>query len=60
MELLQASVIQSLIINQLQLGPAHTPMIDADLNVNMREAAGINRDGGILDYCRLKGIIIQP
>ena len=59
-ELLQASVSQPLIINQLQLGPAHTPMIDAGLNVNMREAAGINRDGGILDYCRLKGITIQP
>ncbi len=31
-----------------------------ELNVNMQIDSSINRDGGILDYCRLKDIIIQP
>ena len=59
-ELLQASLPMKLEVNQLQLSVAHTGMIDAGLNVNMRNEAGINRDGGVLDYCRLKRITIQP
>ena len=35
-------------------------MIDAGINVNMKIDHSINRDGGILDYCRLKEITIQP
>lgn len=59
-ELLQKHVPMKLVANQLQFGPAHTAMIDAGLNVNMQANAGINRDGGILDYCRLNDITIQP
>ncbi|KXT83383.1 Oxidoreductase, aldo/keto reductase family [Streptococcus sp. DD11] len=59
-ELLQKSLEQPLIINQLQFGPAHTPMIDAGLNSNMLNQLAVNRDGGVLDYCRLQGITIQP
>ncbi|AOS72143.1 aldo/keto reductase [Streptococcus gordonii] len=59
-ELLQKSVKQPLIINQLQFGPAHTVMIDQGLNANMHNHFAVNRDGGVLDYCRLHNITIQP
>ena len=35
-------------------------MIDSGFNVNMEIAPSINRDGGILEYCRLHDITIQP
>ena len=60
MELLGAFLPQKLIANQLQFGPAHTGMIDAGLHVNMTDAPATVRDGGVLEYCRLKGITIQP
>jgi predicted oxidoreductase len=59
-ELLTKFVKQPIIINQLQLSITNTGMIDAGLNVNMEIAASVDRDGGILDYCRLKEITIQP
>lgn len=48
-----------ILINQLQLSITNCGMIDAGINVNMSVDAGINRDGGILDYCRLNDITIQ-
>ena len=59
-ELLAKFVKQPLIINQLQLSITNTGMIDAGINVNMKIDASINRDGSILDYCRMKEITIQP
>jgi predicted oxidoreductase len=47
-------------INQLQFSPTNTTMIDAGVNVNMENEGAVNRDGSVLDYCRLKGITIQP
>lgn len=58
-ELLQKYCSQRLIFNQLQFGPAHTSMIDSGIHVNMKDGAGIMRDGMVLDYCRLKEITIQ-
>lgn len=58
-ELLQKYLNQKLIANQLQLSIAHSSMIDAGINVNMTVDSGINRDGSILDYCRLNDITIQ-
>jgi len=58
-ELLQKSVNYPLIINQLQLSIAHTPMIDSGLTVNMHTKQSINYEGSILEYCRLKDITIQ-
>jgi len=49
-----------LIINQLQLSAAQCPMIDFGFNVNMTNDLSANRDNGILEYCRLKDITIQP
>ena len=58
-ELLQKYVGQKLIANQLQFGIMHTGMIDAGINVNMTNDVAVVRDGGILEYCRLKDITIQ-
>ena len=38
----------------------HAPMIQAGINVNMYNESAVNRDGGVLDYCRLNEITIQP
>ncbi len=59
-ELLTRYVKQPIIFNQLQLSITNTGMIDAGLNVNMEIDLSIDRDGSILDYCRLKDITIQP
>ncbi|HIC2782778.1 TPA: aldo/keto reductase [Streptococcus agalactiae] len=59
MELLQSYLDEPLAVNQLQLSPAHTPMFDAVLNVNMLNKASIEHDDGIVDYCRLKRVTIQ-
>lgn len=58
-ELLNHYCGNQIIVNQLQLSVAHCGIIDAGLNVNVHNDAGINRDGGILEYCRLKGVTIQ-
>ena len=59
-ELLTKFVKQRIYFNQLQLSITNTGMIDAGINVNMQIDRSVNRDGSILDYCRLKEIIIQP
>jgi predicted oxidoreductase len=59
-ELLTKFVKQKIIINQLQFSITNTGMIDAGITVNMKIDSSINRDGSILDYCRLKEITIQP
>ncbi len=59
-ELLKKFVKQPLIFNQLQLSITNTGMIDAGINVNMEIDPSLDRDGGILDYCRLHDITIQP
>lgn len=59
-ELIQKYFSDPLVVNQLQMSLAHTPLIDSGLHVNMKEEGGVNRDGEILDYCRLHDITIQP
>lgn len=58
-ELLNKYLNHKIIINQLQLSITNTGMIDSGLNVNMQIAPSIDRDGSILEYCRLKDITIQ-
>jgi predicted oxidoreductase len=59
-ELLRKFVGQPMLFNQLQLSILFTGMIDAGINVNMKVDGSIDRDGSILDYCRLHDITIQP
>ena len=58
-ELLNKYLDHKIIINQLQLSIMNTGMIDSGLNVNMKLDVSIDRDGSILEYCRLKDITIQ-
>ena len=59
MELLQKYLSMPLCANQLQFGIMHTPMISSGVNVNMYNDCSPIRDGGVLDYCRLKDITVQ-
>lgn len=59
-ELLQRQVRQKLAINQMQLSITNANMIAGGANVNLPCEDGINYDGYLRDYCRLKGITIQP
>ena len=60
MQLLQNSLDMPLCANQLQFSIMHAPMIQSGINVNMYNDSAVNRDGGILDFCRLNNITIQP
>jgi predicted oxidoreductase len=59
-DLLKRYVKQPLVANQLQLSITNATMISSGFNVNMENAEAVNRDGYILDYCRLNDITIQP
>lgn len=59
-QLLQKSLNQPIVANQLQLSITNSSMISAGIHVNMQDEAAINRDGSVLDFCRLKDITIQP
>lgn len=59
-ELLKKSVKQPLVANQLQLSITNATMISNGLNVNMENKEAVDRDGSILDYCRVHDITIQP
>ena len=50
---------EKLIINQLQFSIPVSNMVASGLEVNMETPGSIDRDGSILDYCRLNDITIQ-
>ena len=58
-ELLNQATKGAVEANQIQFSVAHCPTIDAGLNVNIQNDAGCNRDGSVLEYCRLKNITVQ-
>jgi predicted oxidoreductase len=58
-ELLKKSVRQPLVANQLQLSVTNAGMIGNGIHVNMTDDAATDRDGSVLDYCRLHDITIQ-
>ncbi|MDP4177393.1 MAG: aldo/keto reductase [Bacillota bacterium] len=58
-ELLNKYVNHKIIINQLQLSITNTGIIDSGINVNTKFNSAIDRDGSVLEYCRLKDITIQ-
>jgi predicted oxidoreductase len=58
--LLQKFVKQPLVANQLQFSIAHSGLAAQGMNVNNINDNAIDRDGGILDFCRLNEITVQP
>lgn len=59
-QLLKKAVKQPIVANQLQLSITNATMISSGFNVNMENESAVNRDGYVLDYCRLNDITIQP
>lgn len=59
-ELLQKYVRQPFHINQLQFSITNCNMVKLGIHVNMSDKDAVNRDGSVLDYCRLHDITIQP
>ena len=59
MELLSRYVSEPLMADQLQFGAAHASMIASGVEVNMTTPGSVDRDGSVLDYCRLHDITIQ-
>jgi predicted oxidoreductase len=59
-QLLQKYVKQPLVANQLQLSITNANMISNGINVNMENDSAIDRDGSVLDFCRLNDMTIQP
>lgn len=59
-QLLKKFVKQPIVANQLQLSITNATMISAGINVNMENESAVNRDGSVLDFCRLNDITVQP
>ncbi|RED56021.1 aldo/keto reductase [Cohnella lupini] len=59
-QLLKKFVKQPIVANQLQLSITNATMVTNGFNVNMENESAVNRDGSILDFCRLNDITIQP
>ncbi|MCQ4087917.1 aldo/keto reductase family oxidoreductase [Saccharibacillus sp. JS10] len=59
-DLLKRYVKQPIVANQLQMSITNANMISNGVNVNMLIDESVDRDGSILDYCRLNDITIQP
>lgn len=58
-ELLKKYVGQSLVANQLQFSLPVSNMVANGMEVNMETPGSADRDGSVLDYCRLNNITIQ-
>lgn len=59
-ELLQKYLKNKIVINQLQFSITNATMVSNGINVNMANESAVDRDGSVLDYCRLHEITIQP
>lgn len=60
MKLLEKYLDMPLCANQLQFGIMHAQMVHSGINVNTYNETAADRDGSVLDYCRLNDITIQP
>ncbi|MDR2177446.1 MAG: aldo/keto reductase [Treponema sp.] len=58
--LLRKYLAQPIVVNQLQLSITNATSITQGLHVNMLDDTALNRDGSVLDFCRLNDITIQP
>ncbi|MDR1136386.1 MAG: aldo/keto reductase [Clostridiales Family XIII bacterium] len=58
-KLLKKCVKQPIIVNQLELSITNATMISRGIHVNMDDSFAVDRDGDILDFCRLSDITVQ-
>lgn len=57
--MLQSAITQPLLVNQLQFGLGHTGLISNGICTNTDLSGAFDRDGYVLDYCRLRDMTIQ-
>ncbi len=57
--LLQSAVGQKLLVNQMQFSILCSGMVDHALRANTGAPNAEDRDGELLDYCRLHGVTVQ-
>ena len=60
MQLLQRAMDMPIVANQLQFSIMNSTMITSGVNVNMENEFAVNRDGAVLDFCRLNDVTVQP
>ena len=59
-ELLRTSVTQPIVANQVQLSLTHANLLTQGYSINMNGLdQSIDRDNGVVDYCRRAGIALQ-
>lgn len=58
-QLLSKYLDHQIMVNQLQLSLTNASMIQSGIEANMLSDGAVDRDGGILDYCRMNDITIQ-
>ncbi|MBR5489981.1 MAG: aldo/keto reductase [Oscillospiraceae bacterium] len=58
-ELMRRSLHQDIAANQMQFGLGYCGMISQGFEANTTRADAVDRDGEIIDYCRLNSITIQ-
>ena len=58
-ELLRKYVRQEIVTDQLQFSIPVSNMVANGMEVNMETAGSVDRDGSVLEYCRLNDITIQ-
>jgi len=59
-QLLKRYVKQPIVANQLQLSITNCTMISQGIHNNMQDDFALQRDGSVLDFCRLNDITVQP
>ena len=59
MELLKKHLDVPICTNQIQFGIMHMPSVQSGMNFNLFNDLALNRDAGVIDYCRLNDITIQ-
>ncbi len=58
-ELLQQALTTSLVVNQMQFGLGNCNMVASGITTNTTASTAMDRDGYILEYCRMKDITLQ-
>ena len=59
MLLLMKYLKQPIVANQLQLSITNATMMTQTMNMNIEDEMGLDRDNGVLNFCRLHDITIQ-
>jgi predicted oxidoreductase len=59
LELLQASLRQPILFNQVAINPIQTHLLDEGIVFNQDHPAKVVRNEGTIEYCRLHGITLQ-